>query len=219
MLENSDASKGTLLIYGDSQWSTGRNLPDLLGEHFKTVVSTRVRSVNTALTEIVQPDVVIFGVSERFISNILLRRMEVPSLVDSIPDLPQKSGQTADYWIANQGLCLDSCNDARVGNAARFQIEKDANQVKIVGWAADFEALKPLSALYLQVGDCVIRCNYGIERPSVSNHFNNLDLKNTGFNVTFPVSYLQEGTNTLQFVQISADGSSRYEPVSYELSY
>lgn len=93
-------------------------------------------------------------------------------------------------------------------------------QVELIGWAADFKTRQPLSALYLQVGDQVIQCNYGIERTSVSDHYQDDNLKNTGFSVTFPELYLCGGeVDQLVFIQVGADGAYRYEPVSYQLLY
>lgn len=107
-----------------------------------------------------------------------------------------------------------------LGNADSFSIQRDAAQVELVGWVADFKTRQPLSALYLQIGDQVIQCNYGIERISVSDHYQDDNLKNTGFSVTFPAFYLREGdVDRLAFIQVGADGTYRYEPVSYQLLY
>lgn len=88
-----------------------------------------------------------------------------------------------------------------------------------MGWAADFKTRQPLSALYLQVGERVIQCGYGIERTSVSDHYQDDNLKNTGFSVTFPAFYLREGAvDQLLFIQVGTDGTYRYEPVRYSVS-
>lgn len=137
-----------------------------------------------------------------------------------LPDLPEESAQTADYWIGQNGICLDTYNGINIGNADSFSIQGDAMQVELIGWAADFKTRQPLSALYLQVGDQVIQCNYGIERTSVSDHYQDDNLKNTGFSVTFPELYLCGGeVDQLVFIQVGADGAYRYEPVSYQLLY
>lgn len=137
-----------------------------------------------------------------------------------LPALPEESAQTADYWIGTNGICLDTYNGENIGNADSFAIQGDATQIELVGWAADFKSRQPLSALYLQVGDRVIQCNYGIERTSVSDHYQDENLKNTGFSVTFPAFYLCGGeVDQLSFVQVGTDGTYRYEPVSYQLLY
>lgn len=137
-----------------------------------------------------------------------------------LPALPEEPAQTADYWIGTNGICLDTYNGENIGNADSFAIQGDATQIELVGWAADFKSRQPLSALYLQVGDRVIQCNYGIERTSVSDHYQDENLKNTGFSVTFPAFYLCGGeVDQLSFVQVGTDGTYRYEPVSYQLLY
>ena len=136
-----------------------------------------------------------------------------------LPALPEEPAQTADYWIGTNGICLDSCNGESTGNADSFAIQRDAKQVELVGWAADFKTRQPLSALYLQVGERVIQCGYGIERTSVSDHYQDDNLKNTGFSVTFPAFYLREGAvDQLLFIQVGTDGTYRYEPVRYSVS-
>jgi len=132
--------------------------------------------------------------------------------------LPEAPAQTADYWIGTQGLCIDTCNGGQ--SAERMMIQPDAQQVELVGWAADFDALQPLSALYLQVGEHVIPCNYGLERVSVSDYFGNENLRNTGFTVTFPAAYVEENaTGTIAFIPVSADGAYRYEPIEFGLAF
>lgn len=133
-----------------------------------------------------------------------------------LPDLPEWPAQTSDGWIGTNGMFLDTYNSERIRNADPIPIDREAMRFRLVGWAADFDGQRPLSALYLQVGDMIVRCNYGIERTSVSDHFQNDDLKDTGFDVEFPASYLQ-GVDELRFIQIGTDGSYRYEPVVYRL--
>lgn len=131
--------------------------------------------------------------------------------------LPEKAAQTADYWIGRGGLCLDTCNGEIVSDAD-IVVRSDAQEVELEGWAADFEAGKPLSALYVQVGENYIPCIYGIERTSVSDNFGNIDLKDTGFTAHFPASYLLENpSGTIRFIQVSASGNERYEPVIYQI--
>lgn len=220
-LKNDMAEDKRLLIYGDSQWETGRMIPQLLAEHFLEVVLFNMNTEPTiSMDEVVKPDVVICSCSERYINVIGNRELSVPKLVQQLPVLPEESAQTADYWIGKNGICLDTYNGMNIGNADSFSIQGDAMQVELIGWAADFKTRQPLSALYLQVGDQVIQCNYGIERTSVSDHYQDDNLKNTGFSVTFPEFYLCGGeVDQLVFIQIGADGAYRYEPVSYQLLY
>lgn len=220
-IKNDKAENKRLLIYGDSQWGTVRIIPQLLAEHFFEVVSFNMNTNPTiSMDEVVRPDVVICSCAERYINVIGNRELPVPKLIQQLPDLPEKSAQTTDYWIGTNGICLDAYNGENIGNADSFAIQGDATQIELVGWAADFKSRQPLSALYLQVGDRVIQCNYGIERTSVSDHYQDDNLKNTGFSVTFPAFYLCEGeVDQLLFTQVGTDGTYRYEPVSYQLLY
>ena len=220
-IKNDKAENKRLLIYGDSQWGTVRIIPQLLAEHFFEVVSFNMNTNPTiSMDEVVRPDVVICSCAERYINVIGNRELPVPKLIQQLPDLPEKSAQTTDYWIGTNGICLDAYNGENIGNADSFAIQGDATQIELVGWAAAFKSRQPLSALYLQVGDRVIQCNYGIERTSVSDHYQDDNLKNTGFSVTFPAFYLCEGeVDQLLFTQVGTDGTYRYEPVSYQLLY
>lgn len=220
-IKNDKAENKRLLIYGDSQWGTVRIIPQLLAEHFFEVVSFNMNTNPTiSMDEVVRPDVVICSCAERYINVIGNRELPVPKLIQQLPDLPEKSAQTTDYWIGTNGICLDAYNGENIGNADSFAIQGDATQIELVGWAADFKSRQPLSALYLQVGDRVIQCNYGIERTSVSDHYQDDNLKNTGFSVTFPAFYLCEGeVDQLLFIQVGTGGTYRYEPVSYQLLY
>lgn len=214
--ENPEIRGKTLLVYGDSQWSPSRNIVLWLSEHFRETISTRVRSPNIAIDAIAQPNVVIYGCSERMISRLLLRELTVPERSE-LPDLPEKTmvdPETYGEWIANQGICVDSCNDKRVGGKRDIQLDTNALSVKLKGWAADFCSNAPFKELYLQVGDIIIKCQYGIERTSVVDHFKKDSLLNTGFQVEFPAAYLGSAPDTeIAFIGVSADGQYLYQPV------
>ena len=223
LMENEAAENGTVLIYGDSQWMTMRQIPQLLGESFERVISTRFRSINTKLDEASHPDVVIFGVGERHTDFILTRVSNIPAVVDALPELPERNKITeGDYgqWIGRNGIWLDTCNDKVLEGNSVIPMDLDASSVKIVGWAADFWNDAPFSDLYLQVGDMLMRCDYNIERISVANHFHKDSLLKTGFQVIFPSSYLKDGEITeMYIIGVSADGQYLYEPVTYQLEY
>ena len=129
--------------------------------------------------------------------------------------LPQ-SDTTQDNGYS--GMWIDTCNDTTLTKqgAISATLYDGSDSVTFVGWAADFTTNQPLSALYLQVGDKTLQCQYGIERKSVSDYFGMDSLQNTGFNITFPASYLQS-VSEIQFIQISSDGTYRYAPVTYTL--
>lgn len=218
VLKNPAAQDNTMLIYGDSQWMVTRKLPLLLAEHFGNVVSIRMRSPNIEMDQAVIPDVVVFTCSERQINSILRRNLAIPKLVDEVPEVFERPAQTADYWIGTNGICIETYNGTRIQNAEEITLDTESSVVTLVGWAGDFNEQKPLDALYLQIGDMIIQCNYGIEKPAVVQHFQSDSLKNTGFSISFPISYLQNEEKTeLQFILIGPDGTYRYEPVTYYL--
>lgn len=218
-LQNESAQDKTLLIYGDSQWLI--SIPYLFGEHFKKVVSYKMNTQpNVAMDEVVKPDIIIASCSERYINMIGGRDLPVPKLVENIPVLPKAPRQDTGYWIGRNGICLGNYNGKHIGDTDSFSVRRDAILVKLTGWAADFKNGRPLSALYLKVGDKIIECSYGAEDKSVSAHFQNDNLKNVGLSVTFPTSYLRGGEiNEISFIQISYDGTYQYEPITYKLQY
>lgn len=212
--------KMTAQIYGDSQIEAVRKIPQLLSEHFSTFVKYSVRNISILVDEAVNPDVVIFSCSERYINPLLLQEADVPYLLNE-KELTETSIPCNEIFY--KGMWLDSVNSTDL-NTAEYtagQIPKslyqDSQTVLFNGWAADFNANMPLSALYLKVGDKTIKCQYGIERTSVSDFFQNENLKMTGFSVAIPQSYL-EGAEKIEFIQVGYDGSYRFEEVVYELS-
>lgn len=138
-----------------------------------------------------------------------------------IPDLPVKtmiSQEEYGKWIANAGICLDNCNDNQVGEKTDIQLDKNAVSVKLYGWAVDFCNDAPFKELYLQIGDITAKCEYGIERTGVVDHFKKDSLLKTGFRVEFPATYLQDAPDAeIAFIGVSANGQYRYQPVTYRL--
>jgi hypothetical protein len=79
ILENSNAENGTLLIYGDSQIETAREIPNYLSEHYKRVVNVGINPViKPELDDYINPGTVLFSCSERYI-NIRLTA-DLPAL-------------------------------------------------------------------------------------------------------------------------------------------
>lgn len=156
-------------------------------------------------------DAVILCHTDYFNNNLFLGDINLPETV-----LP--CNQTS-----YNGMWLDNVNsaDLNTGEYIDGQIPKslyqDGDAVILNGWAADFNAGMPLSALYIKIGDKTIKCQYGTERTSVSDYFQNENLKMTGFNVTVPKSDL-DGVDKIEFIQVGNDGSYRYENVVYTLT-
>lgn len=156
-------------------------------------------------------DAVIICHTDYFNNNLFLSDIAIPD--NTVPGID----------IFNKGMWLDNVNtaDFNTGGYTQGQIPKalyqDSQTIFFNGWAADFNANMPLSALYLKAGDKIVKCQYGIERTSVSDHFQNENLKMTGFNVTVPKSYL-EGNEKIEFIMVGHDGAYRFESIPYQLT-
>lgn len=216
---NDNVQNGRLQIYGDSQTNIGLCLPLYLSEHFNTTVKYAIRNPSTEVDNIVNPDTVIFQCSERYITRYLPYPGEVPYLIDE-SDIPDEVENYQE--MGYNGMWIDNVNfaDFNSGSYAHNEIPRsayqDSNTVSLWGWAADFKVNKPLSALYLKIGDNILQCQYGIERTSVSDYFQNENLKMTGFSVIIPKKYF-ESVNSIEFIQVGNDGTYRFENVNYSL--
>ena len=210
--------KKTLQIYGDSQLEVGRMLPCYLAESFSEVFNFAIRDISPFVDDISDPDVIIYSCSERYINSLLIKHPLVPDINHNILDVPttdtiQDSGFN--------GMWLDTCNDQplnRQGSIDNSMIDgKDL--VTLVGWAADFSTMQPLSALYVKIGGFLFQCEYGLSRDSVSSYFGTSVLQNTGFTITIPAKYLSRAaTNKIQFIQVGSSGTYQFAPVQYTIS-
>lgn len=150
---------------------------------------------------------------------------ETDQIIDiKLPDLPSKDMVSEDEygeWIGNQGIWLDKCNDEKLSKTLQvLMIDYAAARIDLSGWAGDFCSIAPFQTLYLQVGDHVLECDYGLSRTGVANHFGQESFTNIGFQTSFPVSYLQNGAvKEISFIGVSSDGKNLYTPVTYRLAY
>lgn len=139
-----------------------------------------------------------------FVSDFGLDKLEV------------KGGQAEGY----SGMYINFCNNIWLydqGVIPSILIE-GSNELSLSGWAADFSAAKPLSALYVKAGGMVLKCDYGAPRGDIASYFNNQDFLNTGFSVKIPKDFLSaQNVAEIQFIEVSTDGSYRFEPVSYAI--
>lgn len=155
-------------------------------------------------------DAIIICHTDYFNNNLFLSNVDIPENI-----LPGSE-------ISYKGMWLDNVNTADLNSGGYTQGEipislyQDSQTVFLNGWAADFNANMPLSALYIKVGDKTVKCQYGIERTSVSDYFQNENLKMTGFNVTIPKSYL-DVVDKIEFIQVGNDGTYRFESVEYKV--
>ena len=215
---HNDNSEQRVLIYADSQWEDPNGTGQYFAEDFNQVLRTRIRSIVTELDDKFRPDIVVFGCSERYINTVLLNAPYIPMVCNdtSFMELPAHATPTKHY----HGMVTDLHNGVKPAVSGTFDISADDGYVNLYGWAADFDAMKPLSAMYLKVGDTYFTCTYGLEREGVGRYYENDDFINTGYKVSFSPEYLNDGEITeISFIMVSNDGTYRYEPVVYNINY
>lgn len=139
-----------------------------------------------------------------FVSDFGLDKLEV------------KGGQIEGY----SGMYVNFCNNIWLNDQGviPFVLIEGSHELSLSGWAADFSSAKPLSALYVKAGEIILKCDYGASRGDIASYFNNQDFLNTGFSVKIPKDFLlAQNVAEIQFIEVSTDGSYRFEPVSYTI--
>lgn len=114
------------------------------------------------------------------------------------------------------GTWIDYCNDVAQPQERYVSIDiKNAESVTLKGWAADMVNMQPLGALFICVGDEMFKCDYGEEAGSVSDYFQNENLRYTGFSVNIPAEHFSSDIKQISFIEVGLDGTFRYEDVIY----
>lgn len=201
-----------LLVLCDSMFMRSNTFLALNSSHL-TILDPRYINGNEYIIDCLLDydyDAIIICHTDYFNNNLFLSNAYLPENI-----LPCSE-------ISYKGMWLDNVNAINLNSGEYTQGEifgsfyQNSQTVFFNGWAADFNFNMPLSALYIRVGEKTVKCQYGLERTSVSEHFQNENLKMTGFNVTIPKSYL-DGVDTIEFIQVGTDGSYRFEAVEYKL--
>lgn len=110
---------------------------------------------------------------------------------------------------------LDMCG-SQIVQGDSVSIEPESEQCYFEGWAIDPKAGSVASAVYLQVGEQLYRMNYGKERQSVVDAFEDNAYLNSGYTILLDTAELLEAREITIHV-ISADGTYRYAPVTYRV--
>ena len=180
-------------------------------------MSTRIRSVNYAADSAYDPDVVIFGCSERFIDSVLTLSPKIPA--ESYTDSGEYDGfatlpaQTSDEWIGSNGMWIE---DQAEGNTISLSKAKSyMDMLQISGWAADFKSDTPLTDLIAEVTGKKYRCSYGFEKKGVADKFGD-GLLRTGFTLWIPDSI--SAGDKITFTMVNSGTQAVYEPVTYEFT-
>jgi hypothetical protein len=223
LFKNSQA-QGRLLLYGDSFTETHRVFTPLLAEHFGELYYERFTGipggVNMALDAAFKPDVVVYSRTERLIKSVQLvgipnvaRIVEEPDFLD-LPVL-QDAANLQKYY---NGIVVDTLNNKPAIDKEQRFIRRDLAYNTIRGWALDTEAVRPLRALYVQVGDTYIKCEYGgkyrQKRADIAKEFRNKRLTYTGFQVSIPTTLLKD-VDTVSFIAVGTQGIYRLPDVPF----
>ena len=105
---------------------------------------------------------------------------------------------------------MDLINETGVGSLGDGEVASVPcpNGYAIVrGWAFDFFAMKPASAVYLQIDGRLVRTNYGESRlDNVALFGHDQGLAPTGFSAAIPLTRLGSGAHEIRIVVVSPDG-------------
>ncbi len=196
------------LVFGDSYFTP--IVAPWLAESFSETAFIHTSNINRLyeLTETLSPDIVIFEQVERMFDTTMdnLANQNIRKVEEGIESLPIVASKKSEL------LWLDMINDASVENQREIKIGQGVDRVSLVGWAIDPNNDSTASAIYVKVGDQYYSGNYGIERASVAEYFNNDALRYSGFIFDLNAEELLN-SGEISFLIISKDGSYRYEPV------
>lgn len=121
---------------------------------------------------------------------------------------------------ADVQFVLDGCSAGVVDAINKTIILRNDLKISLFGWC--FENQKPLSELFILIGDKTFSLNYGVERQDVKNSFANAELSHVGYNFEFPASLLinSDGSKVqyVEFVPVDAQGRV-CQKIRYLISY
>ncbi|MFP4470144.1 MAG: hypothetical protein ACLFPE_05650 [Bacteroidales bacterium] len=87
------------------------------------------------------------------------------------------------------------------------------------GWAVDFPAGKPASAVVLKIEDKYFDCEYGIHRPDVAAHFKNDNYEYAGWQIAISGSFFTTGTHAVDVYIVSNNGKAYfYIPENFSIN-
>lgn len=141
-----------------------------------------------------------------------IQALRLPDLATKAMITPEEYGD----WIARQGLRLGRVNGEVREEPDTISIPVDAESIELYGWAVDFWSGALLKELYLQVGNFIFKCDYGLKVTVVDERYHN-GAVNSGFKFTFPANLL-DGIQKISFIGVSTDGQFLYEPVTYKIN-
>lgn len=120
------------------------------------------------------------------------------------------------------GMWVDTYNNAKPENKGEIVIDRSASTVTLKGWAVDADKRSGLSNMFIDVGGKIIACEFGFDRQSVVDHYDEPGFLKSGFKATFDSSLLYDKDgkllDSISFILVGNDGTYMYEPVVYKLT-
>ncbi|MNW62646.1 hypothetical protein D3C74_407900 [compost metagenome] len=113
-------------------------------------------------------------------------------------------------------LWLDYIDNEIVKEQDSVTIQKSSGLVNLSGWALDSRIHDVAGNVFLKVGNEFYSGSYGITRNSVSDYFNDPNLRNSGFQFNISVEELISA-GKFSFVIISKDKTYQYAPIEYKV--
>lgn len=207
-----------VLTYVDSMWRPDRGLPKYLSENFSEIVYTRMRTIDTAVDELYDADVVIWSMTERFIPTLAGMPCRLPSPSEDnydelIASYTYKEYPKFDTWTGRHGFSLNSENAQGIPISAI----SDGELCKLRGWAVDFTENTAADDVYIRVGGRTFKALYGMESDGVVNTFGYEAMRYCVFEANIPAEYFKPG-ETISFIMVNRKTGTTYTPAEYTLA-
>ena len=213
-ISNNSTEGPSILVIADSCMLRSMSYLSLATSNIKVldIRMTDLAVLNNTLNEDYDA-VVIAGISINFYASKLFYNAE--------NDISGLDAYAVNEPVGYYGTWLDYYNDMKPAEKGIIEIDKSASTVSLSGWAVDPDNKNSLNGLYIKAGDKILMTNFGQERTSVVDYFDNPDYLKSGFNVTFSASLLYDDNgqliDSIYFIPVAHDGSYMYEPVEYKL--
>ena len=110
---------------------------------------------------------------------------------------------------------LDTCNDAVIPDGV-FSLAFADERYQLEGWAIDPDGKTTASAVFVQVADEYYQAEYGKERVTVADYFNEENYVYCGYTITLDAAKVNQA-GYIQIHVVSGDGTYRFSPVVYSV--
>lgn len=153
-----------------------------------------------------------YGISK--VRGYLPGQLELKSGEGNFSHLPELEPIGQAYY----GMFIDYKNWQPLEQQGQIVLSKDEKTIDLRGWAVDFMVNKPLSGMYVIIGNREFMVDYGMESPDLAKVYKNELLSKCYFSFSFSVSLLQEqNVDEINFIMVGNDGTYRFMPVKYSV--